>query len=176
MNAQILEAQRREKDEFFRTHPMSPLSPEQQEKFTQLRYYPYNAALDLRLPLEVFQTQDVITVETSSGEERRYRRLGEIRFAVGDEEARLTVYETPHGLFLPFVDAGINVETYGAGRYLEPEELDDGSLHIDFNQAYNPYCAYSEGYSCPLTPQENRLNVSICAGEMLPEGDWVQAG
>ena len=84
-----------------------------------------------------------------------------------------TIYDAPHGYFLPFVDASAGVETYAAGRYLEPDEMDDGQFHVDFNMAYNPYCAYNDGWSCPITPAENRLKVAIRAGERNPTGDWV---
>jgi len=60
-----------------------------------------------------------------------------------------------------------NEETYGAGRYLEPETLPNGKFLVDFNLAYNPYCAYNELFSCPLTPWENRLQVPIRAGEKI---------
>jgi uncharacterized protein (DUF1684 family) len=70
------------------------------------------------------------------------------------------------GFFLPFVDLS-GVETYGAGRYLEPVERPDGRFEVDFNLAYNPYCAYNENWSCPITPAENRLRVPIRAGEMV---------
>ena len=68
---------------------------------------------------------------------------------------------------MPFVDALAGRETYGAGRYVEPERLDDGKLLVDFNQAYNPYCAYNANWSCPLPPRENRLQVPIRAGEKI---------
>ena len=67
--------------------------------------------------------------------------------------------------FIPFVDAQAGKETYGAGRYLDPEVLPDGRLVLDFNLAYNPYCAYNERYSCPIPPAENRLEAVIQAGE-----------
>ena len=70
-------------------------------------------------------------------------------------------------LFLPFADATSGVETYGAGRYLEPEALPDGRMSVDFNYAYNPYCAYNERWSCPITPAENRIDVPIRGGERI---------
>ena len=79
----------------------------------------------------------------------------------------LTVYANPQGFFLPFVDALAGTETYGAGRYLDPEPLGGGRVLLDFNRAYNPYCAYNEQWSCPITPRENRLAVPIRAGEKL---------
>ncbi|MBZ0275506.1 MAG: DUF1684 domain-containing protein, partial [Anaerolineae bacterium] len=69
--------------------------------------------------------------------------------------------------------AGAGKETYPDGRYLEPEYMGDNQFHVDFNQAYNPYCAYSPDYSCPITPPENRVKVHIRAGEKMPEGEWV---
>jgi uncharacterized protein (DUF1684 family) len=173
MNEAQIAAERRQKDEFFRTHAQSPLTPAQQAAFTALRYFPYNPALDLILPLNPFSDIKVIPVQTTTGTVREYQRVGEITFMVGDEMARLTVYEADYGFFLPFVDALAGTETYPAGRYLEPEELGGDRLHVDFNRAYSPYCAYGPDWSCPITPAENRLTVALRAGEMLPEGAWV---
>jgi hypothetical protein len=163
-------AQRRQKDEFFERHPQSPLTDAQQAAFVGLRYYPPNPALDLIVAVTPFTEQEEIAVETTTGDVRQYVRYGEFRFTVDGEEARLTIYDTPHGWFVPFVDASANVETYGAGRYIDPEEMPGGKFHVDFNLAYNPYCAYNDAYSCPLTPFENRLKVAVRAGEMIWEG------
>jgi uncharacterized protein (DUF1684 family) len=84
------------------------------------------------------------------------------------------LYKDPHGYFLPFADSMAGKETYGAGRYLEPLALMGGKVLVDFNYAYNPYCAYNDLYSCPLTPWENRLKVPIRAGEKLPTGEWAK--
>jgi len=84
---------------------------------------------------------------------------------VEGEEASLTVYSNEYGFFIPFVDSQAGKVTYGAGRYLDPELKEDGMLILDFNLAYNPYCAYNELYSCPIPPAENRLSVPIKAGE-----------
>ncbi|MCC6616356.1 MAG: DUF1684 domain-containing protein [Anaerolineae bacterium] len=173
MSAEDLLAYRREKDQFFKSHPQSPLTDAQRTLFNGLRYYDPNPALDLVLTVEPFAEQDDILVETTTGDKRVYVRYGEIHFEVDGEDARLTLYETDYGFFLPFVDANVNRETYGAGRYLEPEHLGMNRFHVDFNLAYNPFCAYNDHYSCPLTPFENRLKVAIRAGEMLPEGDWL---
>lgn len=173
MSEQQIAAERRQKDDFFRSNPQSPLSPAQQAAFTALRYFPYNPALDLILPLSPFSDIKVVPVQTTTGTVREYQRTGEVIFSVDDELVRLTVYEADYGFFLPFVDALAGTETYPAGRYLEPEELSGGRLHIDFNRAYNPYCAYGPGWSCPITPAENRLKVALRAGEMIAEGAWV---
>ncbi|NUM45639.1 MAG: DUF1684 domain-containing protein [Anaerolineales bacterium] len=168
-----LEQFRKSKDDFFKRHPQSPLTPPQRRAFTGLNYFPENPALDLTVTVETFVPQDSIIVQTSTGDEQSYLRYGKFRFQVEGQDVELTLFASDHGFFLPFVDSLRGEETYGAGRYLEPEEGPDGRFHIDFNLAYNPYCAYNENWSCPLTPFENRLNVPIRAGEKLPAGDWV---
>ncbi|MBL8045291.1 MAG: DUF1684 domain-containing protein, partial [Anaerolineales bacterium] len=124
-------------------------------------------ALRLEVTVEPFAEREVIEVQTTTGEVRKYQRLGRFSFEVDGQPAALTIYATPHGFFLPFVDALANKETYPAGRYLEPEPLGGNKFLVDFNVAYNPFCAYNEAYSCPLTPFENRLKVSIRAGEKI---------
>lgn len=173
MDAAQLDAQRQQKDRFFRTHPQSPLTPAQQAAFDRLRYYPHNPALDLVVTVEPFAAQTPVQIQTTSGSVQTFTRWGQFTFEVDGQPARLTLYEADYGFFLPFVDAGAGTETYPAGRYLEPEPLSDGSFRVDFNQAYNPYCAYNDGWTCPITPPENRLTVAIRAGEMLPAGRWM---
>lgn len=172
MDTQRLITLRAQKDSFFRSHEQSPLSDEQKQAFSGLSYYVTMPSLDLVVDVTPFAQQDDVQVQTTTGETRWYRRYGDFRFKVGGQEARLTIYQTPHGWFLPFVDASAGSETYPAGRYLEPVEHEDGRFHVDFNQAYNPYCAYGSQWSCPITPAENRLTVAIRAGERLP-GAWV---
>jgi uncharacterized protein len=174
MDAQRLIALRAQKDTFFKTHAQSPLSAAQKTEFTGLVYYVNNPRLDLLVNVQQFEKQEDVQVQTTTGDTRWYRRYGEFTFDVGGQTVRLTIYQTPHGYFLPFVDASAGKETYPAGRYLEPEELDLDKFHVDFNQAYNPYCAYGPTWNCPITPAENRLTVAIQAGEKLPQGEWVE--
>ena len=173
MNADRLKDLRQQKDNFFKSSPQAPLSPDQQEQFTGLNYYPYNEALDLTVEVTQFEEKTDIQVQTSSGEARWYRRYGEFTFDVDGETARLTIYQAPHGFFLPFVDTAAGKETYPAGRYIEPEQIEGDTFHIDLNQVYNPYCAYSDGWSCPITPAENRLTVHVQAGEKMPSKEWA---
>jgi hypothetical protein len=87
---------------------------------------------------------------------------------VNGQEVTLQVYESednPGEYFLPFLDATAPLETYGGGRYLEPERVGEDKLLVDFNLAYNPWCVYGDEWSCPFPPAENRLNVRIEAGE-----------
>ncbi|MCL4559340.1 MAG: DUF1684 domain-containing protein [Chloroflexi bacterium] len=170
-----LEAFRREKDYFFASDPQSPLTREQKKSFHGLSYFPENPSLRLEVPLEEFPQKEELQMQTSTGDVQTYRRYGRIRFNVDGQDTELTIYQDPHGLFLPFVDSLAGSETYGAGRYLEPRQLPKGLVRVDFNLAYNPYCAYNEHWSCPLTPFENRLKVPIRAGEKLPQGEWVES-
>ncbi len=162
-----LESFRAEKDRFFASHPQSPLMPEQKRSFKGLNYFPENTALRLDVTIEEFSQKNTIQMQTTTGDMQTYTRFGRLKFAVDGQEAELTVYASPHGFFLPFVDSLAGVETYGAGRYLEPEPLGNGKFRVDFNFAYNPFCAYNENFSCPITPRENRLNVPIRAGEKI---------
>jgi len=156
---------RAEKDEFFEFDPHSPLTDEQQANFDGLKYFPVREDLRFEVEIEPFKEQVNIKMQTTTGDLRDFTRYGVVRFMVDEEPAVLTVFANEHGYFIPFVDAQAGKETYGAGRYLDPEETEDGKLILDFNLAYNPYCAYNELYSCPLPPAENRLKVAIKAGE-----------
>jgi uncharacterized protein (DUF1684 family) len=163
-----LDAFRAAKDRFFKEHPQSPLSEEQRASFAGLRYFPEQPGLRMTLAVEPLAEGSTVVMQSSTGDTQEYRRLGRVRFAVDGQEAALTLFaDEAGGLFLPFADALAGEETYGAGRYLEPEPLSDGRVLLDFNLAYNPYCAYNDDWSCPLTPPENRLAVAIRAGERL---------
>lgn len=158
---------RAEKDEFFRRYPQSPLTPEQRKGFLGLNYFPENDALRLEVQVEPFEDQQTIEMQTSTGGVQEYKRYGRFKFQVEGQDAELTIYQSEHGYFLPFVDSLAGKETYPAGRYLDPEALPGNRFLVDFNLAYNPYCAYNEMWSCPLTPPENRLKVPIHAGEKI---------
>lgn len=163
-----LEQFRAEKDEFFHFDSNSPLTPEQRKNFKPLDYYPDNPEMVLTVQLDLFPGQETIEMQTTGGEPQVYTRYGRFRFKVEGQEAELTIFASEDGgFFLPFVDASAGVETYGAGRYLEPEPVSANVFEIDFNLAYNPYCAYNENWSCPLTPFENRLKVAVRAGEKV---------
>ena len=158
---------RNNKDEFFRDAPDSPLTAEQRRVFSGLRYYDENPALALELPVDVFPEQELVAMQTSTGGEVAYLRWGRVAFDVDGAEALLTLYREPGSghIFLPFQDANAGTETYGAGRYLEVLPIDGETVLLDFNYAYNPYCAYNEMWTCPVPPSENRLRVAIRAGE-----------
>ncbi|MGC9363535.1 MAG: DUF1684 domain-containing protein [Fidelibacterota bacterium] len=169
---QILE-EREQKDEFFRMHPQSPLSFEDRRKFNGLQYYSPDPAYRFELPLFEHTQKSVLIIEDTQGNEREFLRWGEFRFSVDNIECVLQAYKSSpqeKRLFIPFRDETSGKETYGAGRYLDLEE----DLHttnrrekwiLDFNRAYNPWCAYSDQYACPFVDSENWLKVAIRAGE-----------
>jgi len=162
-----LDAFRAEKDDFFGSHPQSPLNLEQKHDFHGLQYFPENHALRFEARVDEFPNKERFEMQTSTGDVQVYERFGKFKFVVEEKEIELTIYKSGHGFFLPFVDALAGKETYPAGRYLEPEPLAGGRFIVDFNVAYNPYCAYNEMWSCPITPAENRVKVAIRAGEKL---------
>ena len=165
MDTTTLLQRRKAKNEFFATDHQSPLGHDSRQGFTGLDYYEPNTNLVFTVPVEPADGGEV-RVQTSDGAERHYKRLGTVAFDVDGTAASLTLFSTGHpGLFIPFRDATSGKQTYGAGRYLDVEPNGDGTVTIDFNEAYNPYCAYSDGYSCPLPPGENWLSVPIEAGE-----------
>jgi uncharacterized protein len=172
-NRSKLDEFRADKDQFFKNDPQGPLTKEQRKIFKGLSYFPENKRMRFETELEVFQTPEEIEIQTSTGDIQKYRRYGRFHFEVDGQNAELTIYDDGHGFFLPFVDSLAGKETYAAGRYLEPDRISRNRFLIDFNMAYNPYCAYNERWSCPLTPFENRIKVPIRAGEKIPEGDWA---
>jgi hypothetical protein len=164
---------RREIDNFLKNHPQSPLDHEQRKDFDGLDYYDYNQDLDLEVEVERFsEDEPLVVMETSTGDTQEFRPWGQFTFQVDGEEATMVIYSDAHGheFFMPFKDSTNGSETYGAGRYMDDHrpgmrQLGPSRFEIDFNYAYNPYCAYSPAYSCPLPPRENWLKVPIRAGE-----------
>ena len=157
---------RRQKDEFFGKSHQSPLEASDRQSFSGLRYYDPDPELSFTVsPLAGDESE--MRVQTSDGQERVYHRAGILTLPIDGGQVSLTLYSTGHpGFFIPFRDSTSGKETYGAGRYLDIEPNEDGTVTVDFNLAYNPYCAYSDGYSCPLPPAENWLSVPIEAGEL----------
>jgi uncharacterized protein (DUF1684 family) len=160
---------RRHKDEFFAGHDESPLTPEQRERFTGLAYFPENPDLALALNLDTSgeHVGERIMLGTSDGSAKPFLRAGRVHFAVNGTPVTLTLFKDAERgrFFLPFRDATAGTETYPVGRYLDPQVRPDDRLVVDFNYAYNPYCAYGDDWSCPIPPQENVVSVRIEAGE-----------
>jgi len=162
-------------DDFMAHHPQSPLDHHQKASFKGLNYFATEEALTLVADIERhLDDEPLFEMETSTGDTRMYRRWGKFSFRVDGQPAELTIYSDPpgHDFFMPFRDATSGKETYGAGRYMDNHRpgmalVSSTQIEIDFNYAYNPYCAYQPTYSCPLPPRENWLKVPIRAGEKI---------
>lgn len=164
---------REEIDDFMQYDPHSPLEHQDQQNYNGLNYYDENPNFIFEATIEHFpEDEPAVTMQTSTGDIRNFRRWGHFPFTVDGQTVQLTIYSDEEGydLFLPFKDKTNGDTTYGAGRYLDNNRPglrlpDENRLIIDFNYCYNPYCAYSEYYSCPLPPRENWLPIAIPAGE-----------
>lgn len=144
-----------------------PLTAAQRSRFKGLAFYPPRFNLIFDVELQRASRQDTVGFITSKGTFDRYVRLGVFQFEFEKRIHELTLFRALEGgtLFLPFSDRTSGDDTYGAGRYLDPEPLEDGRYRLDFNRAYNPYCAYNARWVCPMPPPENVLGFPVQAGE-----------
>ena len=170
--AQRLHKKREGKDRFFKEHPQSPIPPWERKAFKGLSYYPVDPSYRFELALHEYAEKRLVRVKTTNGGERDLVRWGEFRFEADGEEHTLQAFRTDPDagrLFVPFRDETSGNETYAEGRYLdlEPEihRTPDGRWVVDFNEAYNPWCEYSDAFECPFAPRENSLRVRVRAGE-----------
>jgi hypothetical protein len=157
---------RESKDQFLKSQD-SPLKHDQRQKFDQLEYFPVDPAFRFYIEIDYFDQKDTLLMATSTGKVRKYLREGKISFDI-DKKQTLTLFksiEETEQFFLPFKDATNGGLTYPSGRYLDPKINKAGKLVVDFNYAYNPYCAYNDLYDCPIPPVENHLSIAINAGE-----------
>lgn len=172
---------RRGRDELFRTHPQSPIEPEERAAFAGLRYFDYDPRFRVAARMEPGDGSELVIDTGGEDGAVRYRRAGSLVFELDGEDRRLTVLSLAQyagGLFVPFRDLTSGRETYGGGRYLFDTAKDTDGLVlevtagsadvvVDFNYAYNASCAYSPRWACPLAPPENHLAVAVRAGEMV---------
>jgi uncharacterized protein (DUF1684 family) len=172
-----LERKREEKDDFFGSHPQSPVPPEERDDFDGLSYFAAAPEYRIETVADVHDDPEPVPMETTADGEVRYVRVVTFRFDLGDETHELHGYrqrpdDEEEPIFVPFRDKTTGQESYRGGRYLElhPEgDLTDGeTVVVDFNLAYTPFCAYSEAFECPLPPEENWLETAIPAGERDP--------
>lgn len=146
------------------------MTAEQRIAFTHLSYFPPN--LDLVFAVKIIKSRELrrINIAATGGELRPALEYGQVNFDVEGNPVTLHVYRMigldSTELFLPFVDATCGRAAYSGGRYIDLTENDSGIYRLDLNYAYNPYCAYNHGFSCPVVPEENHLEVPILAGEM----------
>ncbi len=141
-----------------------------------LSFYPLDPAYRMVARFEKYVDSPWFSMLTSGATPQIQRKYGRLTFTIHDTVLHLIVYQsqallqkaaTRDYLFIPFTDATSGIDSYGAGRYIDGtiSDIRNGSLVLDFNKAYNPYCAYSTGYNCPIPPRENDLPVAIQAGE-----------
>jgi uncharacterized protein len=142
-----------------------------------LHFYAVNTSYKVKAVMELQPNSQWFKMDASGPIKQLYRVYGIARFIVNGKEVQLNIYQNQSlmqtekyadHLFIPFIDATSGKETYEGGRYIDISisDIKNGVLELDFNKAYNPYCAYVSGiYSCPIPPKENRLAVAIEAGE-----------
>jgi len=166
-----IKKEREEKDRFMRTSPESPFVADP-KAFAGLKYFPADPKYKITADITPIQNKKMVVLTTSDANEQRYIEYAYADFDLDGFHNRLLILEvTDMGpfrgkLFLAFGDDTSASETYGAGRYLDVNKTPgSNTITLDFNKAYNPYCAYIEKYSCPFPPAENLLKVALRAGE-----------
>ncbi|MDQ3015286.1 MAG: DUF1684 domain-containing protein [Bacteroidota bacterium] len=177
-NKQIAEHRVKYKDDFLHDER----SPLKAKDLINLDFYPPDKDARVKANFHLTPKAEPFDLPTYSGITKSYRKYGTATFLWNGDSTSLALYQNvtlmtnpvyKDYLFLPFKDETNGVETYGGGRYLDfsKEETSDGHLTIDFNKAYNPWCAYSSGYNCPIPPKDNQLSFIIRAGERQYKGE-----
>jgi hypothetical protein len=166
-----IEKERSEKDEFMRSGDGSPFEG-MEDAFTGLKYFPPDPKYRVQADIEPIQGGQLVELPTSDGKQKRYMEYAYASFRLDGVLNKLLLLEIidpgpfKGTLFLAFADQTSAIDTYGAGRYLDVKKVPGATtLLLDFNKAYNPYCAYSDKFSCPFPPKQNVLGIAILAGE-----------
>ena len=167
-----IEEERKLKDEQMKTDPNSPFNRPKKVEFHPLKYFPVNPDFVFKSKLFEYPRKDTITIYGTKGEQRKAVRFGYLNINYKGKTYRLNVYKSfgkngQEYYSIWFTDETTNKESYGVGRYLEFEKSKDPDFvyTIDFNRAFNPYCAYSPAYSCAIPSKEDHLNFAVRAGE-----------
>lgn len=172
-----IQQERLEKDSTFRFDPGSPIPDTLRNTFEGLVYFPVDESFNIQARFVLNPDPQAFEMATTTERRPLYVVFGTARFMRDGKEHVLQVYQNLEltqneayrdHLFIPFRDLSSGKETYGGGRYLDVMIPSDTILTLDFNQAYNPYCAYNQRYSCPIPPTENTLALAIKAGEKTP--------
>ncbi|WP_417354202.1 DUF1684 domain-containing protein [Flavobacterium sp.] len=151
----------------------SPLTKEDIKTFKSLEFYPIDTDFCVEAKLVVTPNEKPFYMQTTTSRKPRYRKYGELHFTLKGKEVKLDVFQSMDMmkmeeyndyLFLPFTDLTSGNGSYGGGRYVDLKIPAGNTLMIDFNTAYNPYCAYNHSYSCPVPPEQNDILVEIKAG------------
>ncbi|HEY6978569.1 MAG TPA: DUF1684 domain-containing protein [Chitinophagaceae bacterium] len=151
----------------------SPLSKKEREGFKQVNFFPINLKYVVTAKFVRTPDEKIFGMPTSGKIKKSYVKYGAVQFPLMGKEYKLNVYQSidllkerkyRNYLFIPFRDATSGKETYGGGRYIDLTIPRADTITINFNLAYHPYCAYTEGYNCPIPPRENYLPVKVEAG------------
>jgi uncharacterized protein (DUF1684 family) len=163
---------RKDRDQFFKTHQRSPLTPAEKKLFKGLKYYPFDSQYVFSSQIEryIFHNDNpkyYAAFLTNKGTNKRYIRYGKLQFKLNGKDYTIETYKSilSDMLFIPFKDMTNGKETYEGGRYIDAEILPGYRMMLDFNMAYHPSCAYNEKFICALPPKENMLEIEIKAGE-----------
>lgn len=163
---------RKERDQFFKNHDRSPLTPTEKRTFKDLKYFPFNPKYIFvgqieRYIYHISNPEYYATFLTNKGTHKRYIRYGKFRFTLEGREFKVEIYKSilSDALFVPFKDKTNGKESYGGGRYIDAEIQPGYKMVLDFNMAYFPSCAYNDKFICVLPPKENTLDFEIQAGE-----------
>jgi len=155
-------------NDFMKGSDESPFA-NQDIEYPGLSYYAPDRKYSIEADYLPIGNRRPLLLATSDGKEETFEKYGYATFELQGKSNKLLLLRSlePSSdyLFMPFLDQTSGTETYGGGRYLNVTLTDQEHILLDFNKAYNPYCAYNENYSCPLPPKDNRLNISIKAGE-----------
>ena len=163
------------KNQSFLESPDSPVPSDRRDALLPLPYYEIDPSYSVPAVLSLSDERPVFEMPTSTGALRRMQLVGVLEFTLLGGPRSLGAF-IPDGtqqitrLFVPFADLTTGSDTYDAGRYLDIDPTTTGYYTIDFNQAYNPYCAYNDTYECPFPPPSNRLQAEVRAGEKAPGG------
>ncbi|WP_339875886.1 DUF1684 domain-containing protein [uncultured Algoriphagus sp.] len=172
--ASVLEFQH-ELNEEYKNPDESPLSAQEREAFEGHHFFPINEKYHVVAKFEKLPPQTFFQMKTTANSIKDYDIYGIATFTLDGTEYKLNIYQSHQlrtqekykdYLFLPFTDQTNGDETYGGGRYMGLTIPSGDTIELDFNKAYNPYCAYATGYACPIPPKENDLNIPIKAGVM----------
>lgn len=165
---------RLEKDKKFKHPESSPLKKEDVLLFNSLDYFAIDSTYKIWAKLSKFENSDTVLFPTTTERKPKYYIYAIANFELNEDSFKIYLYRNvafmkdslyKNHIFLPFSDYTSGEETYGGGRYLDLEITDSNHILIDFNNAYNPYCAYNSKYSCPIPPKENYIDTEIRAGE-----------
>jgi len=166
-------AARIEKDNYMKDNPDSPFNHKSKVDFHNLNYFDVNPDLRFRSKLFENEIKDIVTIYGTKGEPRETVRFGYVKINFKNQSYKLNVYESEYSkqkfYSIWFTDRTTNNESYGVGRYLDFEIDSDKDFiyDIDFNLAYNPYCAYTAEYSCAIPTKEDHIELEINAGEKI---------